>query len=53
MNEKIRAATPDDEPALARLDRVTWSGDVTPAPAPEPDAPFFDEGRPPAGRARG
>ncbi|CAL9416927.1 GNAT family N-acetyltransferase [Streptomyces sp. DH-12] len=38
----IRPARPDDEDALARLDRETWSPlhEVRPAP-PGPDEPFF------------
>ncbi|MEU1052540.1 GNAT family N-acetyltransferase [Streptomyces sp. NPDC005876] len=39
----IRHARPDDEPALARLDRETWSYQHAVSPRPEPDAPFFSE----------
>ncbi|MEW1696035.1 MULTISPECIES: GNAT family N-acetyltransferase [unclassified Streptomyces] len=40
----IRAAAPEDDDALAGLDRVTWSPlhAVLPAPVP-PYGPFFDE----------
>lgn len=41
---RIRTATPADEEALARLDRVTWSPLHAVMPRPEPPyAPFFDE----------
>lgn len=42
----IRTARPEDEPALARLDRVSWSwlSDVIPQPAE--DAEVFNERRP-------
>ncbi|MEU9557577.1 GNAT family N-acetyltransferase [Streptomyces fumanus] len=39
----IRHARPDDEPALARLDRDTWSYLHAVSPKPEPDASFFSE----------
>lgn len=38
----IRAARADDEDALLRIDQVTWSPHVTPAPSP-PAGPFFKE----------
>jgi ribosomal protein S18 acetylase RimI-like enzyme len=41
----IRTARPDDEPALAAIDRLTWSTATTPAPAPDPPRPFFQAGR--------
>jgi ribosomal protein S18 acetylase RimI-like enzyme len=37
----IRTATPGDAAALTAIDRATWSVAVSPAPLPEPDAPFF------------
>ncbi|MET8895592.1 GNAT family N-acetyltransferase [Streptomyces albogriseolus] len=37
----IRPARPDDEDALARLDRETWSPLHEVQPAPGPDDPFF------------
>jgi RimJ/RimL family protein N-acetyltransferase len=40
----IRPATPDDEPALRRLDRANWSTQHSPAPLPPPDKPFETEG---------
>jgi len=40
----IRHATPDDEEALGRLDRITWSPLHAVMPRPEPPyAPFFTE----------
>jgi RimJ/RimL family protein N-acetyltransferase len=36
----IRAATPDDEPALRALDRATWSTLSSPVPVPPDDFPF-------------
>ena len=40
----IRAATPDDEDALGRLDRVTWSTLHSVQERPrQPYAPFFNE----------
>jgi ribosomal protein S18 acetylase RimI-like enzyme len=39
----IRHARPDDEPALARLDRETWSYLHAVSPRAEPDDPFFSE----------
>ncbi|WP_344605035.1 GNAT family N-acetyltransferase [Streptomyces glaucus] len=39
----IRQATPDDEEALRRLDRETWSHQHAVTPRPEPDEPFFRE----------
>ncbi|MCR6489290.1 GNAT family N-acetyltransferase [Amycolatopsis sp. OK19-0408] len=40
----LRTARADDEPALATLDRRTWTTAVSPAPAPPPGTPFFDDG---------
>jgi ribosomal protein S18 acetylase RimI-like enzyme len=40
----IRAATEDDDPALAALDQLTWSWQSSPAPAPPPGTRFFDPG---------
>ncbi|ADJ47024.1 acetyltransferase [Amycolatopsis mediterranei S699] len=40
----IRTARADDEAALARLDERTWTPAVSPAPAPPPGTPFFDDG---------
>src|SRR4051794_16285659 len=37
----IRPATYDDDAALALIDRETWSVDVSPAPPPAPEDPFF------------
>ncbi|MEU9061619.1 GNAT family N-acetyltransferase [Streptomyces sp. NPDC048430] len=44
----VRPAVPEDETALAELDRATWSTlhAVQPKPKP-PYAPFFDERHPP------
>ena len=40
----IRHATPDDEEALGRLDRATWSPLHAVQPRPQPPyGPFFDE----------
>ncbi|MEU1176316.1 GNAT family N-acetyltransferase [Streptomyces sp. NPDC005820] len=39
---RIRPARPTDAPALARLDRATWSHLHSVSPRPAPDAPFFD-----------
>jgi ribosomal protein S18 acetylase RimI-like enzyme len=36
----IRAATPEDEPALRALDLATWSSLSSPAPPPPPGRPF-------------
>ncbi|ODU01951.1 MAG: hypothetical protein ABS81_19300 [Pseudonocardia sp. SCN 72-86] len=41
MGIEIRDARHDDGDALARIDRLTWSPDNSPAPAPGP--PFFTE----------
>jgi RimJ/RimL family protein N-acetyltransferase len=40
----IRPATPDDEPALRRLDRDNWSTLHSPAPLPPGDRPFETAG---------
>jgi ribosomal protein S18 acetylase RimI-like enzyme len=40
----VRPAVPEDEQALAALDRVTWTDATSPAPPPpEPDTRFFTE----------
>jgi ribosomal protein S18 acetylase RimI-like enzyme len=38
---EIRAATAEDDAALAALDRATWSTVATPAPPPAADRRFF------------
>lgn len=40
----LRTARAGDEAALAELDERTWTTAVSPAPAPPPGTPFFDEG---------
>lgn len=45
---RVRAAVAADEPALAALDRATWSPLHAVMPAPEPGDPFFDERHLPA-----
>ena len=40
----IRPARIADDPVLQRLDVVTWSPDVSPAPPPSPGGPFFRVG---------
>ncbi|MFI9149205.1 GNAT family N-acetyltransferase [Streptomyces sp. NPDC053367] len=40
---RIRVATYADEPALSRLDHVTWSPLHAVTPRPGPDEPFFRE----------
>ena len=37
----IRLGRPDDESALSRIDRATWSDLSSPAPPPEAAKPFF------------
>lgn len=44
----IRAARAADDPDLVRIDDVTWSTAVSPAPAPPPGRTFFDDHRRPA-----
>ena len=39
----IRTARGKDEPVLAEIDQRTWTSVVSPAPAPPPGTPFFDE----------
>ena len=39
----IRLGRPDDEPAVSRIDRATWSDLSSPAPAPDASATFFSE----------
>jgi ribosomal protein S18 acetylase RimI-like enzyme len=39
----IRLGRPDDEPALSRIDRATWSDLSSPAPAPDASKTFFSE----------
>lgn len=40
----VRPATAADEGPLAKLDERTWTTEVSPAPAPPPGTPFFDDG---------
>ena len=47
MDIVTRTARQEDEPGLVELDRVTWSGAVSPTPAPGGDDPFFAPGRQP------
>jgi ribosomal protein S18 acetylase RimI-like enzyme len=42
MAVTIRPAKPDDDAALAAIDRATWSEITSPAPPPPPDRTFFD-----------
>lgn len=44
----IRPATADDERALRRLDVLTTTAEVSPAPPRSPDDPFFEGRRQPA-----
>lgn len=44
----IRFATRADDAALVGIDARTWSGQISPAPAPPPDRPFFRPGIDPA-----
>jgi ribosomal protein S18 acetylase RimI-like enzyme len=37
----IRVGRPDDESALSRIDRATWSDLSSPAPLPDDSKPFF------------
>lgn len=37
----IRLGRPDDESALSRIDRATWSDLSSPAPPPDASKPFF------------
>jgi hypothetical protein len=39
----IRRAQREDDTFLGRLDATTWTDDVSPAPAPPADTPFFNE----------
>lgn len=39
----IRRAQPADDTILGQLDAATWTDDVSPAPAPPADTPFFNE----------
>jgi ribosomal protein S18 acetylase RimI-like enzyme len=39
----VRLGRPDDESALSRIDRATWSDVSSPAPPPEGSRPFFSE----------
>ena len=39
----VRLGRPDDEAALSRIDRATWSELSSPAPPPNADTPFFSE----------
>ena len=38
---KVRLGRPDDETALSRIDRATWSEQSSPAPPPDSGQPFF------------
>jgi ribosomal protein S18 acetylase RimI-like enzyme len=38
----VRPARPEDDEALARIDRATWTWLTSPAPPPPPGQPFFD-----------
>jgi ribosomal protein S18 acetylase RimI-like enzyme len=40
---EVRPAEAGDSPALARIDRATWSWLSSPAPAPPPERSFFTE----------
>ena len=40
---EVRPATRADDGALARIDGLTWSSAVSPAPPPEPGSTFFGE----------
>ena len=40
---RVRPARPEDQRALREIDTATWTADVSPAPAPPADAPFFSE----------
>ncbi|MEU4524258.1 GNAT family N-acetyltransferase [Amycolatopsis sp. NPDC024027] len=42
MTVTIRLARPEDEAALAEIDRRTWTSAMSPAPPPPPGTPFFD-----------
>ena len=44
MTTTTRRARAGDEAALAKIDERTWTPDVSPAPAPPPGTPFFDDG---------
>jgi ribosomal protein S18 acetylase RimI-like enzyme len=44
VSPRIRPATAADDTALHRLDVVTWSPDVSPAPRPPAARPFFRAG---------
>lgn len=37
----VRIGRPDDEAALSRIDRATWSELTSPAPVPDGERPFF------------
>jgi ribosomal protein S18 acetylase RimI-like enzyme len=45
---EIRAARPDDDAALARIDRATWTTATSPSPPPPDGAPFFSARTAPA-----
>lgn len=45
---EVRPAQPGDDAELVRIDDLTWSAAVSPAPAPPPGRAFFDELRRPA-----
>jgi ribosomal protein S18 acetylase RimI-like enzyme len=41
---EVRPARVDDDAGLSRIDAATWTADVSPAPLPAADAPFFGPG---------
>lgn len=43
MVTTIRQARLEDEPELRDIDAATWTADVSPAPPPAADAPFFGD----------
>lgn len=44
----VRPARLQDDAALRAIDAATWTSSVSPAPPPEPDAPFFPRRSEPA-----
>lgn len=44
MTITVRPARAEDEAVLAKIDERTWAPAVSPAPAPPPGTPFFDDG---------
>jgi RimJ/RimL family protein N-acetyltransferase len=41
---RIRQALPSDDPQLRALDQATWSPEMSPAPPPPAEQPFFGPG---------